>query len=286
MTAMTGNQQTTKDSRTITRKFFRWVKIFIIIYCGLGILLYSFQDKFLFHPVALPRDHKYSFNEPFQEINITVNKNENLNIVRFFSNAAKPKGVVLYFHGNRLNIYHYAKFADNFTSDGYEVWMPDYPGFGKTTGVLTEKKLYDDALQVYKLANTKFSKDSIIIFGKSLGSGIATQLATVKDCRRLILETPYYSIPALFNYYAPIYPVSYMSHFKIPTAEFLLEVTAPVSIFHGTKDELIPYRNAAKLKKNLKPGDEFITIPGGGHNNLSEFKIFHQKLDSLLIINY
>jgi pimeloyl-ACP methyl ester carboxylesterase len=160
--------------------------------------------------------------------------------------------------------------------------MPDYPGFGKTTGVLTEKKLYQQALQVYKLANTKFSEDSIVIFGKSLGSGIAAQLASIRDCRRLILETPYYSIPALFNSYAWMYPVSYMSHFKIPTAEFLREVKAPVSIFHGTNDEVVPYSHSYRLKKVLKPGDDLITITGGGHNNLAEFKIFHQKLDSLL----
>jgi len=267
---MMGNQQQ-MSKRTFKSKFFLWVKIFIIIYCGAGILLYYLQDKFLLHPKPLPL-----------EINIAINRNENLNIVRFYSNTPKPKGVVLYFHGNMLNISHYAKFADNFTINGYEVWMPDYPGFGKTTGVLTEKKLYEEAQQVYKLANTKFSKDSIVIFGKSLGSGIAAQLASTKDCRRLILETPYYSIPALFNYYAPMYPVSLITHFKIPTAQFLLEVKVPVSIFHGTKDEVVPYSNAAMLKKVLKPGDEFITIPGGGHNNLAEFIIFHQKLDSLL----
>src|SRR5205823_1244644 len=102
--------------------------------------------------------------------------------------------------------------------------MPDYPGYGKTTGELTEKKLYDESMQVYKMARSKFSKDSIIIYGKSLGSGIASHLAAAVDCRRLILETPYYSIPALFTCYAPIYPNSYMSHFKLPTYEYLQQV--------------------------------------------------------------
>ena len=268
--------------RSARSKFFLWSKIIIIVYCGIGVLLYSFQDKLLLHPVVMPQDASYNFKQPFEEINIAVNRDENLNIVRFLTNAAKPKGAVLYFHGNMINISHYAEFAANFTSQGYEVWMPDYPGFGKTTGVLSEKKLYDEALQVYKLVNTKFAKDSIVIFGKSFGTGIAAQLASVKDCKSLILETPYYSIPALLGYYTPIYPVSYMSHFKMPVAEYLKEVTVPVSIFHGTNDGIIPYSIAARLKEFLKPGDEFITIPGAGHNNLNQFKIFHQKLDSIL----
>ncbi len=267
--------------------FKRWgfwglLKTLIIIYCSLGIAFYYLQENFLFHPVPLSADYIYHFARPFQEINVAINRNENLNVVQFFPEDSVRKGVVLYFHGNRQNINRYAKFADNFTRHGYEVWMPDYPGFGKTTGVLTEKKLYNLASVVYTLAKTKYAKDQIVIYGKSLGTGIASQLAAAKDCRLLILETPYYSIPDLFSFYAPIYPMDLMSHFKIPTYQYLQDVNAPVTIFHGTADEVIFYRCAAKLKKVLKPTDEFITIKKGKHNNLNTFDIFHQKLDSLL----
>jgi pimeloyl-ACP methyl ester carboxylesterase len=73
-----------------------------------------------------------------------------------------------------------------------------------------------------------------------------------------------------------------MAHFKFPVGENLKEVKAPVTIFHGTDDETIPYKNAAKLKKDLKPGDEFITIEKGTHSNLNDFPLFHEKLDSVL----
>ena len=263
------------------RNFLRWIKIILLIYFVVGFALYYFQEKILLHPQPLSIDYVYHFNVPFKEVNIPINKNENLNIVQFFPKDSVRKGVVLYFHGNMQNINHYAKAADNFTKFGYEVWMPDYPGFGKTTGVLTEKKLYEEALLVYKLVNTKFKADSIIIYGRSFGSGIASQLATVIDCKRLILETPYYSIPALFSYYAPIYPTSFMSQFKMPVNEYLKEVTVPVTIFHGTDDEVIPYSVTEKLKKILKLTDEFITIEKGKHNNLNDFPLFHHKLDSL-----
>ncbi|HAO46735.1 MAG TPA: hypothetical protein DCQ97_07405 [Chitinophagaceae bacterium] len=73
-----------------------------------------------------------------------------------------------------------------------------------------------------------------------------------------------------------------MSAYKIRTYQFLAEVHCPVTIFHGTSDGIIPYRCASKLKSVLKPGDEFITIDGGTHQNLAEFDLYKTKLDSLL----
>ena len=236
----------------------------------------------MFHPVPLPPDYQFKFDIPFKEINIPLNTKDNLNIVQFFPQESIPKGVVLYFHGNRDNVNRYARYAANFTRRGYELWIADYPGYGKTTGKLTEENLYLQAKEVYKLANSKFGKDHIIVYGKSLGSGIASYLAAKKTCRRLILETPYYSIPDLLGNYAPFYPINAMSHFKLPTGEYLKDVNVPVTIFHGNADWIIPYRCAAKLKQFLKPGDEFITIDRGSHNDLNDFPLFHEKLDSVL----
>ncbi|KAA9041408.1 lysophospholipase [Ginsengibacter hankyongi] len=270
-----------KVTRSRKQKIIRWTKIGIFIYGVTGIALYYFQEKLLLHPTPLSFDYQFKFNVPFKEVNIPLNATDNLNLVQFLPNDSTRKGVVLYFHGNLENINHYAQYAINFTKHGYEVWMTDYPGYGKTTGKFTEPNVYMQAREVYKLANTKFGKDSIIVYGKSLGSGIASWLASRKPCKRLILETPYYSIPDLFSHYAPIYPVESLSKFKFPTGEYLKDVKIPITIFHGTDDWIIPYRYAAKLKKILKPGDEFITIHKGSHNDLNEFPLFHEKLDSL-----
>ncbi len=73
-----------------------------------------------------------------------------------------------------------------------------------------------------------------------------------------------------------------MTHFKLPTFKYLQEVKCPITIFHGSDDEVIPYDNGSKLTKFFKQEDELITIKNGGHNNLNDFALFHQKLDSLL----
>jgi alpha-beta hydrolase superfamily lysophospholipase len=271
-----------KQEVSLKRKIFRWTKIIIIIYCSAGIVLYYLQEKLMFHPAPLSPDYQFKFDIPFKEINIPLNAKDNLSLVQFFPGDSIAKGVVLYFHGNRDNINRYSKYASNFTKNGYQVWMIDYPGYGKTTGTFTEENVYMQAKEMYKLANSRFRTDSIIVYGKSLGSGIASYLASKKICKRLILETPYYSIPDLFSHYAPVFPVNAMTHFKFPTGDYLKEVNIPVTIFHGNDDGVIPYSCAAKLKKVLKQSDEFITIDKGTHNDLNNFALFHEKLDSVL----
>jgi uncharacterized protein len=263
------------------RKLFRWIKIILIAYGLIGIAVYYLQDYILFHPESLSRNHRFGFKEPHKDINIPYDNQSNLNIVEF-TTLQPVRGVVLYFHGNRKNISWYAHYAGNFTRHGYEVWMIDYPGYGKSTGPITEQRLYDYAVQLYKLARSRFAKDSIVIYGKSMGTGIAAYIASKRDCKQLILETPYYSMTSLMGHYLPIYPVSRMIHYKIPTWQYLKEVIAPVTIFHGTSDGIIPYGNALQLESSLKPADQFITIEGGSHNDLNDFPLFHQKLDSLL----
>lgn len=276
------NQEEKPYKVSTKRKIFRWIIMITLIYCSIGLALFYLQEKFMFHPEPLPKDYVFKFDMPFKEVTIPMNARDTLDLLQFFPKGAVSKGVVLYFHGNRGNINRYAKYAGNFTKKGYEVWIPDYPGFGKTTGELTEANMNKQAREIYKLAHSKFSADSIIVYGKSLGTGVASFIAAKQQCKRLILETPYYSIPSLFSSYAPIYPTNRMSHFKFPVAEYLKEVEEPITIFHGTSDGVIFYSQASKLKKVLKPGDEFVTIEEGGHNNLNDFALFHSKLDSVL----
>ena len=259
----------------------RWAKWVLLIYVVLGVLLNFTQHLFIFRPQKLSADHVFSFNLPFREVNVPVNGEKNLSIIQFTVPDSARRGVVLYFHGNRENIYRYAGQAPFFTRNGYEVWMPDYPGYGKSTGDRTEKILNEDALLLYRMANARFPAEQIVIYGRSLGSGIAARLAMVRDCRRLILETPYYSIPSLARRYFPIYPVRQLLKFRFPTYEYFEFIEEPITMLHGTRDRVIPYRHSKwLLKKNRNAA--LLTIKDGKHNNLSSFPAFGQALDSLL----
>lgn len=268
-------------TKTRLKKIWKWLQIITLVYIMIGVALYFLQDKFIFHPKKLPAGYQYKFDIPFRQIDLPVTTEKNLSIVQFTVPDSIRKGIVLYFHGNRMNINRYAKYAPEFTRNNYEVWMMDYPGYGKSTGKRSEQVLYDDAALLYKMAHSKVPAEQIIIYGKSLGTGIAAQLASKKDCKRLILETPYYSMDALAKHYFFMYPVMPMTKYALPTYQHFEYITAPITIFHGTKDQVIPYKQARWLVEK-KPGTELITIEKGRHNNLPDFPIFQHKLDSLL----
>ena len=265
------------------KKYIRKIAVWAIgLYFSAGLILYFVQDKLIFHPEVLPANYQYKFDVPFQELLIPVNKKTKLSAVLF--KAERPRGMVLYFHGNSSNINRYAKVVPDFTKHGYDVLMMDYREFGKSTGRLSEAAMYEDALLMYKVARTRFAPWQIIIYGKSLGTGIAAYLAAERDCRRLLLETPYYSLGDVASQAAPIYPYSLLLNFNLPTHEYLPAVTAPVTIFHGTEVDSVPFESGKKLEGLLKKGDEFVTLKGGEHNNLRDYPLYRQKLDSLLAL--
>jgi alpha-beta hydrolase superfamily lysophospholipase len=266
------------------RRLWLIVKTIPVIYILGGLALWYLQDSIFLHPIQLRAGYVFKFKQPHEELNIPIAENRILNIVKFFPiDTSDVAGVVLYFHGNRENINRYADCADYFTRNGYEVWMPDYPGFGKSTGKFREEHLYNDATLLYKLVSKRFAAEEIVIYGRSLGTGVATELASRQPCKQLILETPYYSLPELAGAHFPFYPTQSMLRFDFPLYQFLPQVKAPVTIFHGTNDGVIPYKHSLRLKPLLKKGDEYITLQKGRHNNLAVFSLFHEKIDSLLL---
>ena len=227
----------------------RWVKVVLLVYAVIGIAWFYAQDRILLHPTPLPRDKSFVFQQAFTELNLPYDAETNLNIIEFKAtdrpSDSLAKGVVLYFHGSRGNNASNAADVLGFADRGYEVWMMDYPGFGKSTGVFTEKNVYAYALVFYKLARSRWKPLQIVLCGEGLGTGIAAQLASVRDCRQLILESPYYSMTSEFRRWLFLYPVGLMLHYQFPTYRYLPEVTAPITLFDGDR----------RLKGLLKPGD-------------------------------
>lgn len=264
---------------TIKKRIEKITLSLIILYVIGGIVIYLIQDLLLFHPTPLPANHRFLFDQTYKEFNLTVDKN-NVSIIQFRT-LQRRKGIVLFFHGNMHHVEYYKKYIALFTRNMYDIWMIDYPGFGKTTGKRSEQILYKHALAFYDMAVKQVKSDSIVIYGKSIGTGIASFLASRKPSRRLILETPYYSIQSLAKHYFPIYPVLPATRYRFPIHTYLSDITVPLAIFHGTEDEVIPYSQSNRLALE-NPGIELISIPNGKHNNLFENELYQLKMDSLL----
>jgi alpha-beta hydrolase superfamily lysophospholipase len=260
----------------------RIIGILIVFYLLLMAVLYFGQSYVIFHPVQLAKNYQFQFDSSFDEYTLFTPDGEQLNLLYFKSQKQAPKGLVLYYHGNADNLQRWGKYNKIFLQAGYDFMVWDYRSYGKSTGKPTTENLLNDAELVYQFANKKYTSDQIIIYGRSLGTGIAAYVASRHAAARLILETPYYSLENVAKTYAPILPYASLLRFEFPTYRLLPKVKCPVTIFHGTDDELLPLASTIKLRDLLKKEDEFIIIEGGKHHNLSEYEQYRSHLRTVL----
>jgi len=243
-------------------------------------LLYSVQKKLIFLPDNLDKDHTYQFDIPFQEFNLTHENGEDVNSLYF--PAEESKALILYFHGNSKNLQHWGKYLPDLVNRGYNVVAIDYRGYGKSDGSVSEKGMYEDADLLYDWAKKNHPEKEIILWGRSLGSGVASQLSTHKQAKTLILETPFYNMTELVKTRFPLLVVPVEMKYKFPNNEHIQNNEMTTLIIQGTKDSIVPLKSAVKLKKILETEDHFFTIKGAGHRNLHEFNDYQAVLDEIL----
>ncbi|MFC2133437.1 alpha/beta hydrolase [Bacteroidota bacterium] len=236
----------------------------------------------MFYPEQLPENYKYNFTTEFDELNFDLEDGSRINALLFKSDS--PKGLIIYFHGNAGSLRGWGSVASEFTVLNYDLLIYDYPGFGKSRGELSEKGLFRDAQFLYDEFKTKYAHNSIILYGRSMGTGIAAYIASQNNPALLILETPYYSGRDLAHKLYPWLP-TFLTKFPFRTDLFLPNVKCPVYIFHGTEDEVVYYGSSLKLRKLFKEGDTLFTIEGGHHNDLNSFTEYHQWLTRILTAN-
>lgn len=252
------------------------------IYILLLVGFYLFRGKLIFQRTALPKTYAFAFSQPFEEYFITSPDNITLNAL-FFRSDKPSRGLIFYLHGNADDLQRWGKYAADFTNLGFDVFMIDYRGYGKSTGTPSESKLYLDATFALNWVSTHLPYKQLIIYGRSLGSAIASQLSIKAQPDLLILETPFASFKDVI--YWPLKPALFLFPFDatFSNQEFLPKVTCRKVIFHGTSDWVVPLSSAEKLKPFLESSDDFIIIEGGGHRNLHDFKLYHDKLAEVLL---
>jgi fermentation-respiration switch protein FrsA (DUF1100 family) len=262
--------------------------IFSLILSGMGYV-YFFQEDLLFQKVTLDQDHMFSYEEPFEELFLSTEEGVKINALYF--KTSSPKGVVLYFHGRGGNLaYRWGKFSREFTKRGYDFFIMDYRGFGKSQGKLSEEGLCHDALECYRYLNSLYPENQIIVYGRSLGTGIATYVASHKKPKMLVLESPYFSILDLTPRQMPYLPrflLPLLLKYHLRTDQWIVKVRSPIHIFHGTEDELVPYDSSLRLLKLLKDklDAHLIPIEKGKHNHLFYHPTYQSELDEILGLN-
>lgn len=250
------------------------------IYALLCLVFYFGQDFFFFRPERLPEWFSYEYPFPFDEINFEMDDGGTVNGLHF--KVPNSKGVVFYIKGNSRSIKGWGKFARDFVGKGYDFFIVDYRGFGKSRGKRTEEILYSDLQQVYKWLEERFGEEKIVLYGRSLGSGIATRIASWNRPRLLILDCPYFSFYYHIRLYGFLLPIKWLLRYHIRTDRFIKKVTCPIHILHGKKDRLIPFRQGQMLHDLDPTRIHLHAIEGAGHNNLPKFPQYHDLLYDLL----
>ncbi|XMO87385.1 alpha/beta fold hydrolase [Algibacter sp. AS12] len=265
----------------IKRKLKKVFLVLISLYLMVGSLLYFFQEKLMFLPTVLEQDYEYQLSYPFEELFFKTEENAVINAIHF--KIENPKGVVLFFHGNAGDLSRWGTLAEYFVEKQYDVLVMDYRTYGKSKGKLSEKALYLDAQYCYDYLKEKYNEEDITIYGRSLGTGLATYVASKNKPKNLILETPYYSILDVAESRFPIFPVKNLLKYKILSYQFIKETACPILILHGTDDQVVPYESAKKLFEAApKEKNTFITFEGGNHGNLSTYESYHKQIDDIL----
>ncbi|MCB0659082.1 MAG: alpha/beta fold hydrolase [Saprospiraceae bacterium] len=249
------------------------------VYALICALFYFFQHYFFFRPEILPQSFQYKYPFPFEEIKFTMEDGGTVNGVHF--RMPNALGVVFYLKGNSRSIKGWGKFAKDFLGKGFDFFMIDYRGFGKSRGKRSENILYSDSQYLYKWLAKQYPEDKIILYGRSYGSGIAARIASWNNPKMLILDSPYYSFWHLTRRYGFWLPLRWVLRYKIRTDRFMGKVECPVFIIHGTRDRLIPFAMSERIKAEF-PAIHLIPIPGGRHNNLPAFPAYHEVLYALL----
>lgn len=255
----------------------------ILIYMLGFVLLFYFQEKMLFHPESIDRSEHYSYSSDFEEKFYTVEKGIELNTLLFSSDSIpnQARKLIFFIHGNGGTLKTLGGIAPTFTERGYDCFLYDYRGYGKSDGIIdSEVKLFTDAQILYTEMKRVYGEENMIIVGYSIGTGIASWLASKNSPHKLILEAPYFSMKDMMKMKYPIVP-TFILRYPLETNTYLKTAKCPIFVFHGDQDQSIPFSSSEKLKK-LHSKINFTPLNGIGHTGIAQHAKYQEVLTEIL----
>ncbi|HQV39712.1 MAG: alpha/beta hydrolase [Flavobacteriales bacterium] len=259
--------------------------LLLLAYSGICLFYWVFQEKFIFVRFTLPERFNFNFAQPFEELRMERPDGAVLHALHF--TVPKPEGAVLYLHGNTGSLRRWGKRAPRFTTLRHAVLMPDYRGYGKSSGRLSEAALHADALAWFDRLAELYGEGNVVIYGRSLGSGMAVPIAAARSPRSLILESPYASFLDVARHYLAILPYRWLLKYRFRSDVAIKGVKCPVFIFHGKRDPLVPYSSALRLYASIpvEVHRELVTFSKGYHSDLAGYPRFRKKLRTILTMD-
>lgn len=236
------------------------------IYAMLCLALFIFQPRLVYFPMKAIAATPAAIGLAYDDLLLDTGAGTALH--GWYLPGREDAHTLLFLHGNAGNISHRLDSLRLFNSLGLNILIFDYSGFGQSGGTAGEQQTYDDARIAWNyLTDTRgVAPGQIILFGRSLGGGVATWLATQETPGGLILESSFTSVPALAQKYYPMFPVRWLARIRYDNAARLPSVRCPVLIAHSRDDELVPVSHGRALFALARDPKSFLEMRGG-HNN-------------------
>lgn len=243
--------------------------ILVTAYLVGGVFLYLKQRDFLYFPTP-------AYNHDHQTKTLQID-GKNISVV--IANSGEEKAL-LYFGGNAESVVNVAgDLAPYFKQR--TLYLMEYRGYGSSTGQPTEESLYADALHLFDAISAKHSEISVI--GRSLGSGVATYLASTRPVSKLVLTTPFDSVEHIARDQYPIYPVSMMLHDKFNSLSRVIDIKSPTLALLAERDNLVKPKYSSALISAFPQGQiSVVTIPGSSHNSISHYPEYYLSIQKFL----
>ena len=242
-------------------------------YVGLLLLLFAAQRSLLYHPTkVVPEPSQFGVAE--MEV-VQVPTADSLKLHCWWRPPTREdKATVIYFHGNAGHIGDRAFKIRPLLNQGYGVLLVSYRYNANNGGKPTEEGLYEDGRAAYAFVRGHdVPGDRIIVYGESLGSGIATKLASSNPVGAVILEAPYTSIPDVAQTHYWYTPARWLLLDRFNSVKRIDQIDAPILIVHGEADGVIPVKFARELYAAATDPKEVHYIPHGGHADLYDFGV-------------
>jgi fermentation-respiration switch protein FrsA (DUF1100 family) len=203
---------------------------------------------------------------------VTLATPDGLALLAWFAPPADGKPVALYFHGNAGNLQDRANRIRAFTQAGYGVLIPEYRGYGGNPGTPNETAFFEDARIALEYLHTQgFDDARVVIFGESLGTGVAVATAAGRSVAALVLEAPYTTLAVMTALRFPYLPTGLMLEDRFDSLSRIGQVRAPILIMQGDQDSVVPPSLGQALYAAAPNPKELWVAKGGGHADLMQF---------------
>jgi len=250
-----------------------------LAYAGLLGALYFNQERLIFAATTLPADYRFRFDQPFEEIAVPV-QGGTLDALLF--RQPKPAGLVFYLHGNGGDLRTWTTGLAFYQRINFDLFIVDYRGYGKSTGsIASEAQLHADVRAAWDAIAPRYRGLPIVVFGRSLGTGLASRLAADVDPALLVLVTPFTSLAAAATRRYPYAP-EFLVKYPLRSDAVIGSVKSPVLLVAGTQDALTPLADSESLRSLARSPVELLVIDGAGHNDIHRFPSYIDGLAARL----